>query len=496
MKKKVLMLYPEYPVTFWSFKHVLKYISKKAAFPPLGLLTVAAMLPQDWEIRVIDLNTDQAEKKDYDWADYVMISAMIIQKKSVCEILDKCRQYGKKVIAGGPLFNIVPEDYSASIDHLVLGEAESSLPPLLADLEKGCPRRVYASDQFPALTTTPLPRWDLIDVGKYASLTVQFSRGCPHDCEFCDITALYGRTPRLKGQDQFIRELQAAYDTGWRGTVFVVDDNFIGNKREVKKTLPKVIDWMKLRNYPFDFMTETTITLADDDELIRLMAEAGFDNVFIGFETPEEASLKECSKNHNCRRDMVASVKKLQNAGIQVMGGYIVGFDHDDESIFSKQIKFIQDSGVVTAMVSLLSVVPKTRLWQRLKNENRLDEDLIKENGTCDLNFTPVMNRAALLEGYREVVRTIYSPGPYYQRICKFLENYRPNRTRKIKVDFTRIKALIRSVFLNGFLGNGITQWHYWKMLIKLLVRYRDAFPDAMSLMILGIHFRKIIRNM
>ncbi len=374
MKRKILMLYPEYPVTFWSYKYVLKYISKRAAYPPLGLLTVAAMLPEDWEIRLIDLNTDEAGKNDYVWADYVMVSAMMIQKRSVRDILEKCREHGKKVIAGGPLFNIAPEDYATSVDHLIMGEAESSFPSFLEDLERGNPGKFYPSDHYPSLVKTPLPRWNLIDVRKYATLAIQFSRGCPNDCEFCDITALYGRTPRLKSGSQFIRELQAVYDTGWRGTVFIVDDNFIGNKREVKRTLASVVDWMRKHHYPFAFLTEATINLADDDELIHLMVEAGFDSVFIGFESPEEASLKECSKNQNCRRDMIGAVKKLQSAGLQVLGGYIVGFDHDDESIFSKQIKFIQESGVVAAMVSLLNVVPRTRLWQRLKNENRLDE--------------------------------------------------------------------------------------------------------------------------
>jgi radical SAM superfamily enzyme YgiQ (UPF0313 family) len=489
----VLMVYPRHPLTFWSFKYALKYVSKKAAFPPLGLLTVAALLPADWDIRLIDLNVDKLRDKDLLWADLVMISAMIAQKKSVADVIGDCRRLGKHIVAGGPLFNGIQDEYADKIDHLVLNEAEATLPRFLNDLAAGRPQKIYRSSEFPALSETPIPRWDLIDISKYASLMVQYSRGCPFDCEFCDITATYGKKPRLKSIDQFIRELDALYGRGWRGSVFVVDDNFIGNRRAIKKMLPAVIEWMRNRNYPFEFFTEASIDLADDGDLMHMMTEAGFEKVFIGLESPNEESLKECSKNQNRRRDMTEAVKTIQRSGLAVLGGYIVGFDSDDENIFSRQIKFIQESGVVTAMVGLLNALPNTKLWQRLKAENRLELTASGDNTDGSINFISKMEKQKLLEGYRGIVRTIYSPGPYYRRICEFLKHYTPSGKRQMGRD--RIRALLKSIFYIGILGNGVTQWYYWKLFIRSLLFHRKSFSQAITFMIYGQHFRKISRK-
>jgi radical SAM superfamily enzyme YgiQ (UPF0313 family) len=490
---KALLVHPEYPVTFWSFKHVLKFVAKKAAYPPLGLLTIAAMLPKDWDIRLVDLNIEKLRDRDLEWADFVMISSMLIQRISVLEVLHRCRQLGTRVIAGGPLFNSTPEQYVDLVDHLILNEAEVTLPPFLADLVNGSPRKVYRSDIFPELTLTPLPRWDLLRVEKYATLMIQFSRGCPFNCEFCDITSLYGRRPRLKSTEQLIAELQAIYDLGWRDKVFIVDDNFIGNKAQIKKILPQVIEWMEAHRYPFSFLTEASINLADDDELIEMMGEANFDTVFIGLETPNEKSLRECAKTQNCGRDLLAAVKKLQAAGIQVLGGYIVGFDSDDKGIFSRQIKFIQESGVVTAMVGLLNAIPNTRLWHRLKAENRLRSNTSGDNTDGTINFIPRMETEKLIEGYRKIVRTIYSPRYYYQRVCRFLEHYEPRRKRGIKG--YEIKAFVKTLFYLGILGNGSSQWYFWKMLVKSILRHPQLFPEAMTLMVYGHHFRKVAKK-
>jgi radical SAM superfamily enzyme YgiQ (UPF0313 family) len=487
---KVLLVYPEYPVTFWSFKHVLKLIAKKAAHPPLGLLTVAALLPRDWELRLIDMNIEKLGDGDISWADCVMVGAMSIQKNSVLEILERCRRLGVRTVGGGPLFTSTPEDYADLVDHLVLNEAELTLPPFVADLKAGKPRQVYRSHEFPDLSSTPIPRWDILRPAKYASLALQFSRGCPFDCEFCDITALYGRRPRLKSEGQILKELEAIYHLGWRGTVFLVDDNFIGHKAKIKKILRHLIQWMQTHGYPFDFITEASINLADDDELIELMVEANFDRVFIGLETPDEGSLAECSKLQNCGRDLVAAIKKLQAAGLQVLGGYIVGFDHDDKSIFSRQIKFIQESGVVTAMVGLLNAVPKTRLWERLKAEDRLWLDMSGDNTDGSINFIPRMDMDKLIAGYRNIVRTIYHPRHFYQRVCRFLEHYQPRRKRQFQ--WQEIGALFRSIFYLGVLGNGRSQWYFWKVLIKSLFRYPKLLPEAMTLMAYGHHFRKV----
>ena len=487
---KALLVYPEYPVTFWSFKHVLKFVAKKAAYPPLGLITVAAMLPEDWDIRLVDLNIEHLMDRDLEWADCVMISAMAVQQKSVKELIERCRHHAVRVIAGGPLFNSTPEAFVDQVDHLILNEAELTLPPFLADLNAGHPKKVYRSQIYPDLTSTPVPRWDLINMKKYASMMIQFSRGCPFDCEFCDITSLYGRKARLKSENQFIDELERIYDLGWRNAVFIVDDNFIGNKARIKKFLPNLIRWMKAHEYPFSFITEASINMADDDELIKLMGEAGFDMVFIGLETPDEGSLKECSKVQNCGRDLIAAIKKIQAVGIQVLGGYIVGFDNDDEGIFSRQIKFIQESGVVTAMVGLLNAAPNTRLWHRLKSENRLQVTLSGDNTDGTINFIPRMDREKLIAGYRKIVRTIYSPRYFYQRASRFLEHYRPLRKHRLRRgDF---KPFVRSIFYLGVLGNGISQWYFWKMLFKSVIRHRQSFAEAMTLMVYGYHFRKV----
>lgn len=351
---KILLIYPKYPETFWSFKYALKFISKKASFPPLGLLTVASMLPKEWEKRLIDMNISPLTEKDIDWADYVFISAMAIQKNSVKEIIKKCKKCGAKIVAGGPLFTMDYEEFH-DIDYLVLNEAENTLFPFLNDLEKGSARHIYISNEWPDIRKTPLPDWTLIDMKKYASMSIQYSRGCPYNCEFCDIPVLNGRAPRTKDKDQVIAELNAIYKHGWRGGVFFVDDNFIGNRKKLKKEiLPSIIEWMKRYKFPFSFFTEASINISDDDELMHLMVEAGFDKVFIGIETPNEESLTECNKFQNKSRDLLYCVKKIQNQGLEVQGGFIVGFDNDPPSIFERQINFIQKSGIVTAMVGLL----------------------------------------------------------------------------------------------------------------------------------------------
>lgn len=489
----ILMVNPENPTTFWSFKHALRFVSKKAAYPPLGLLTVAGMLPEDWSIVIRDLNVEKLKDSDIEKADMVMISAMLVQKESVAEILERCRRLNKKVVAGGPLFTGMAEEYMDRVDHLILNEAELTLPPFLEDLRNGVPRKIYRNNNFSDLADTPLPRWDLLKMKKYATMMVQCSRGCPFNCEFCDITNLYGRNPRVKSADQLITELQTIYDLGYRSTIFFVDDNFIGNKKKIKTILPQLIEWMKAHKHPFTFITEASINLSDDDELIELMVEAGFVSVFIGLETPNEESLRECEKNQNLKRDLVGAIQRLQEAGLQVFGGYIIGFDNDDETIFSRQIKFIQESGVVTAMVGLLNALPNTRLWQRLKDENRLFFDTSGDNTDGTINFIPKMELEKLVEGYRQVVKTIYSPKHHYLRVSKFLEKYKPRRRHKLSM--VEFKALIRSVVYLGIWGNGVSQWYYWKMFFKSIIYHRKAFPAAITLMVYGHHFRKVAKK-
>jgi len=369
---KALLVYPKYPDTFWSFKHALRFISKKALHPPLGLLTVAAMLPEQWEKSLVDMNVETLKDKDIEWADCVFISAMSVQRESAKEIICRCKESGVNVVAGGPLFTAEYDTFK-DVDHFVLDEAEITLTPFLADFEKGEAKPIYTSKEFSDIGTTPIPLWELVNMKNYVSMTIQYSRGCPFNCEFCDITTLFGHKPRTKNKDQILAELESLYSRGWRGSLFFVDDNFIGNKKKLKnEVLPGIIDWMKKKRYPFKLSTEASINLADDDILMKMMIQAGFAGVFIGIETPDEESLAECNKFQNKNRDLVACVKKIQKYGLQVRGGFIVGFDNDSPSIFERQIEFIQKSRIITAMVGILNAPRGSRLYKRIEKEGRL----------------------------------------------------------------------------------------------------------------------------
>lgn len=486
----VLLVYPKYPDTFWSFKHVLKFISKKAAFPPLGLLTVGAMLPGEWRKKLVDLNVEPLTDEQIAWADMVFLSAMIVQKKNAQAIIDRCRALGRKIVAGGPAFTTQHEEFTG-VDHFVLNEAEVTLPLFLRDLANGCPEKVYTSDQRPCITETPLPLWSLINIKDYATMAIQYSRGCPFNCEFCDIVIMNGRVPRCKTPAQMEREFKTLYDAGWRQSVFIVDDNFIGNKGEVKRMLPALVRWQKEHKYPFTLLTEASIDLANDEKLMQMMSRANFFKVFLGIETPDRESLKECGKFQNASRDLNKAVQTIHRHGMQVMGGFIVGFDNDTETIFDAQINFIQQIGVVTAMVGMLTALPQTRLWHRLKEEGRLLGDATGENTDGVLNFMPRMGINTLNEGYRKILASIYSPRQYYQRINTFLEEYKPTAISRLRKD--DIVAFIRSTWRIGIFSRA--RFHYWKLLLKTFWKKRMALPIAVELAIYGLHFEKITKR-
>ena len=497
---KALLVYPNYPDTFWSFKHALKFISKKAVHPPLGLLTIASMLPDEWEKRLRDMNVEALEDKDLEWADYVFISAMAVQKESIKEIVHRCKKRGVKIVAGGPLFTAAHEDFKG-IDHFVLNEAEITLPFFLADLEKGIAEHIYTSDEFPDVRQTPIPRWDLAPMKKYVSMNIQYSRGCPFNCEFCDITVLYGCRVRTKDKEQILRELESLYSTGWRGSVFFVDDNFIGNRGKLKRDiLPAIIEWMKKRKHPFTFSTEASINLSDDEELMQMMVQAGFDAVFVGIETPDQESLAECNKFQNRNRDLVGCVKKIQKFGLRVRGGFIVGFDNDSPSIFERQIDFIQKSGIITAMVGILNAPRGTRLYKRVVQEGRLLEDISGDNTDFTTNIDPKMGFEKLNNGYRRVISGIYSPKPYYDRVKSFLREYRPSKRRPlhfhpghIRFHFGYSAAFFKSIWSLGIRDR--ERVHYWKLLFWSMFRRPSAFPMAITYAIYGFHFRKVFQS-
>ncbi len=489
----ILLVNPEYPKTFWSFRYALKFISKKASFPPLGLLTVAAMLPEEWSKKLVDLNVWPLKEKDLLWADYIFIGGMSVQKESAKEVIERCRSLGKKIVAGGPLFTARHEEFDG-VDHFVLNEAEITLPRFLDDLRKGEAQPLYTSHEWADVTVTPLPLWELIELRHYSSMNIQYSRGCPYDCEFCDITVLYGRVPRTKTKEQIIAELESLYVRGWRSGVFFVDDNFIGNRGKLKKEiLPAVVEWMDARRHPFSFQTEASINLSDDDELMRLMARAGFDTVFVGIESPNEESLIECRKIPNKGRDLIASVKKIQRHGIQIQGGFIVGFDNDPASIFERVVEFIQESGIVTAMVGLLNAPRGSRLYRRLLNEGRLLSAMSGDNTDFSMNFIPHMDKEKLLEGYRKIVETIYAPKQYYARVKRFLSDYKLPHAQPFRIRLMHVKALIKSIVLLGVIGK--ERFYYWRLFFWSLVRHPRLFPLAITFAIYGHHFRKVFER-
>jgi radical SAM superfamily enzyme YgiQ (UPF0313 family) len=492
-KMNILLINPETPCTFWSFRNALKFISKKSSEPPLGLLTIAAMLPESWQKRLIDMNVTNLKDTHIKWADYVFLTGMDVQKDSFKQVVNQCNRLKTPVVAGGPMCTMDYQEF-LGVDHFVLNEAEITLPLFLQDLQKGRLMRVYSSDHFPDIYQTPAPMWDLLDFKKYATISVQYSRGCPFNCDFCTITMLNGRKPRTKTPDQFINELESLYNKGWRGGVFIVDDNFIGNKKTVKnELLPALIEWSDTRDYPFSFMTEVSVNLADDEVLVEMMVQAGFDSAFIGIETVNESSLTECSKTQNLNRDITTSIKKLHEKGIMVSGGFIVGFDNDPPTIFEQLISFIQNSGIVTAMVGLLNAPKGTKLFSRLKNENRLLSAMSGNNMDGSLNFVPKMDYKKLIAGYKNILDTIYSQKAYYQRVKSFLDGYNFKKRTAKTFSVRNIEALFKSIIILGIFEKG--RLYFWKLVFYTLLNFPRKFALTITLAIYGFHFRKVIQT-
>lgn len=484
---KILLLYPQYPDTFWSFKHALRFISKKALMPPLGLLTVASLLPDSFEKKLIDMNVKKITNEDLLWADYVFISAMITQKDSVHKIIARCKDLGVKMVAGGPLFTGLYHEFP-EIDYFTLNEGEITIPQFLADLENNSLKRIYTSDEKPDMALSPVPKWDLVNLKDYQKMPIQFSRGCPFDCEFCDIVNLNGKIPRTKTPQQVISELDALFKQGWKSSIFIVDDNFIGNKNKAKELLRTLAEWRKSQKTSICFMTEVSLNIADDDELLGLMRNAGFNSVFIGLETPSHESLEECGKFQNKSRDLVSSVKKIHSYGMEVTAGFIVGFDNDDVSIFLRQIDFIQKTGVVVAMIGLLQALPGTRLYERLKKENRLVKNSSGNNTDYSVNFLPKIDRDILINGYKNIISSVYSAQQYYDRVLTFFQDYQGYNSEKL--DFKSILALIKSMFLLGVVEK--SRKYYWKLFFISLFKYPRYFSKAIAFTIYYSHFSKI----
>ncbi|MCX6723902.1 MAG: DUF4070 domain-containing protein [Candidatus Staskawiczbacteria bacterium] len=490
----ILLVYPEFLVTFWSWKHLLRLISKKAAFPPLGLLTVAAMLPEQWNKKLVDLNILQLTDEDIKWADYVFVSAMITQSDSAERIIARCKELGVAVVLGGPILEMGCDKFP-SVSHFMVGEVENTFSKFLEDLRLGKARQIYLPGDFPDLVLSPIPLWDIINHGDYACMLVQYGRGCPHRCTFCNEAALNGRVPRAKSPTQFLRELDAIYQIGFKGPIMLADANFIGDKRKVREMLPHLIKWQQNREYPFSFTVEVDITLADDHDLMDQMVLAGFKSVFLGLETPNKASLIECRKTHNASRDMLACVKRIHNHGLLAMSGFILGFDNDGPDIFDKHIKFYWQAGIVFPMAGVLQAPLRTELFDRLNKEGRLLAATTGNNTDSRPNFIPKMPLDALVTGYKRVMGVVYSPKKYYERICVFLREY--NSAKKVgeKLTAKDLKVFVVSIWVIGFFGGLKTSYYYWKTLLLAFFKYRRAFPEAVTLQVYGWHFHRIAKS-
>lgn len=487
---KVLLVYPKFPDTYWNFNYALEFEGTKSAFPPLGLLTVSAMLPKAWERRLVDINVEQLKHADVEWADIVFISAMIVQKESLEEVVKLCKASGKMVAVGGPYVSTSAEQMP-NADFIFVGEAEETLPEFVRDLERGTAKHIYKANERPTLLHTPVPDFGLIDPRNYSAMNVQYSRGCPFQCEFCDIIEIYGRMPRTKSNEQMLNELDALRARNWRGMVFIVDDNFIGNKKNVRTLLPDLIEWSRRNEFPFSFITEASVNLAEDDQLLGMMKDAGFRRIFLGIETPAEDSLKAAQKGQNTRRNLLESVRKIQSYGMEVMAGFIVGFDNDPEDIFERQIKFIRESGIPLAMVGLLAALPDTQLWRRLGLEGRLLQGSSGNNTDCSLNFIPKMDKTLLINGYKNILRNIYSPHEYYRRALDCLSRFKqdtlePHRNNVIN-DFRSFMKLILKLGVRDS-----ERLQFWNYFLRLALFYRRNFKHGLTLAAMGYHFRKI----
>ena len=485
----LLFLYPEFPTTFWSFKHALKFEGKRSAFPPLGLITIAPLFPAGWKRRLVDLNVESLRDRDLKWADVALVSGMLVQQKSMEELVRRCRRHGVPVVVGGPITSGV--DFSHIADAVVRGEAEDLIEQLADDLQTKRLKPLYTHPERPSLPRSPLPDLSLLRLKKYSAMALQYSRGCPFNCEFCDIIEIYGRKPRTKTPAQVVTELESLLRFGWRGSVFIVDDNFIGNKRNVKQLLPVIADWNQRNHHPFYFLTEASLNLAEDEELLRQMRRANFTKVFLGIETPVEASLRETQKYQNTGKDLLESVRLIQSYGLEVMGGFIVGFDNDPPTVFEEQVRFIRESAIPVAMVALLTALPNTQLYRRLQREGRL---LMQSSGNnvatdCTLNFVPRMNAETLVEGYKSILKVIYSPEEYYRRALRFLEHSGPSAARTVR-NLSDYLAFGTSLLRQGVLGS--SRMAYWRFLMNAARHHRHDFGTAVALAIRGYHLSRI----
>ena len=479
---RTLFVYPEFPKTFWSYEKILELVNRKVLLPPLGMCTVAALLPQDWEMKLVDRNVREVTEEEWSWAELVIISGMIVQKDDMAVQIGKAKQRGLPVAIGGPFASSTPDAPELDLaDFKILDEGEITLPMFLEALERGDTKGRFTSEgDKPDVPATPIPRFDLLQLDAYDSMSVQFSRGCPFNCEFCDIIVLYGRKPRTKTPEQLVAELQYLYDLGWRRSIFLVDDNFIGNKRNAKLLLPQIRTWQEERGYPFSFATEASVDLADDDEMMRMMHDARFESVFLGIETPDEASLETARKVQNTRNPLDAAVDRITANGIRVMAGFIIGFDGEKDGAGRRIVDFVTRTGIPAAMMGMLQALPKTALWARLEREGRLiqGEDAAKGvNQTNLLNFEPTRPIRDIANEYVEAFCALYEPNAYMDRVYSYyLKMGAPRWKAAAKLPtWIDIKALSTVVWRQGIKRD--TRSRFWKYMFGM-ARHNPALLE------------------
>ena len=497
---KILMVYPEYPeTTFWSFKGALEFTGESAALPPLGLLTVGTMIPREWETVLVDENVERLTSAHILWADIVFVSGMIVQQESAIKVLERCRNLGVRTVLGGPMVTADPERFLNKADTLFFGEAENIFPSLVENLRQGVEsvKKEYRSDMFCDIRKSLVPRFGLLgeNMRKYTSMAIQVSRGCPYNCEFCDVTILFGKKMRYKTASQVQSELKALYELGWRGTVFMVDDNFIGNPGLAKDILKAIIEFQIAHGYPFGCYTQVDIGLAANDVLIAVMVRAGFFRVFIGIETPETESLKGTNKHHNVNIDIPDSVRRLLRSGIQVQAGFVIGFDQDTEETPQRMIDFIQETGIMTAMVGTLQALPGTVLFHRLVQEGRLLERSTGDNSDGSVGFAPKgMTREQLEEGFKRIISAIYASESYYLRLCRFIDDYHPNSFQKHHFSWGGLRAFVLSIVRIGITSSA--RAGYWKSLLRAASVRPSVIPSVVEHWIFWFHFNQITRGL
>ena len=488
---RVLLIYPIFPKSFWSFEKTLALVNRKALLPPLGLITVAAILPQEWEFQLVDRNVRNISESQWDWAELVIISGMIVQQEDLLAQIAEAKKRGKPVAVGGPYPTTSPQDTEAAgADYLVLDEGEITLPLLVEAIEAGQTSGVFRATEKPAVTETPIPRYDLLDLTAYDSMSVQFSRGCPFQCEFCDIIVLYGRKPRTKTPEQLLRELDLLYDLGWRASVFMVDDNFIGNKRNVKLLLKKLKVWMAEKNYPFGFATEASVDLAQDKELMDLMMECNFKKVFLGIETPDEDSLTLTQKFQNTRAPLQESIDKITDMGLQVMAGFIIGFDGEKPGAGDRIVRFVEQTGIPLAMFSMLQALPSTALWQRLEKEGRLLDTKANINQTTLMNFVPTRDITEIAREYVNAFWQLYDPETYLDRIFNYYMKLGDSRVSATsRSSWIAIRALSTLFWRQGILSQ--TRWKFWRNLWQVFRQKPQQIEKYLTLCAYLEHFNE-----